>query len=118
MLEKVGKDLDEGVLQRAAKLPGSDTFKNLSTANIIGGIIGRQITKEGSAALQQISTPLNWLYKGTDEKIRELLVEAMLDPKLAADLMKKASVMRVEPISRELQKKAINMGYGSIFGLE
>lgn len=118
VLEKVGKDLDEGVLQRAAKVPGSDTFKNLSTANIIGGIIGRQITKEGSAALQRISTPLNWLYKGTDEKIRELLVEAMLDPKLAADLMKKASVMRVEPISRELQKKAINMGYGSIFGLE
>jgi hypothetical protein len=117
-LERVGKDLDEGVLQRAAKVPGSDTFKNLSTANIVGGIIGRQITGEGSAALQKISSPLNWLYNGTDEKIRELLVEAMLDPKLAADLMKKASVMRVEPLSRELQKKAINMGYGSIFGLE
>jgi hypothetical protein len=117
-LERVGKDLDEGVLQRAAKVPGSDTFKNLSTANIVGGIIGRQITGEGSAALQKISSPLNWLYNGTDEKIRELLVEAMLDPKLAADLMKKASVMRVEPLSRELQKKAINMGYGSLFGLE
>jgi hypothetical protein len=118
VLERVGKDLDEGVLQRAAKVPGSDTFKNLSTANIVGGIIGRQITGEGSAALQKIASPLNWLYNGTDDKIRELLVEAMLDPKLAADLMKKASVMRVEPISRELQKKAINMGYGSIFGLE
>lgn len=117
-LERVGKDLDEGVLQRAAKVPGSDTFKNLSTANIVGGIIGRQITGEGSAALQKMASPLNWLYNGTDDKIRELLVEAMLDPKLAADLMKKASVMRVEPISKELQKKAINMGYGSIFGLE
>jgi hypothetical protein len=117
-LERVGKDLDEGVLQRAAKVPGSDTFKNLSTANIVGGIIGRQITGEGSAAQQKIYSPLNWLYNGTDEKIRELLVEAMLDPKLAADLMKKASVMRVEPLSRELQKKAINMGYGSLFGLE
>jgi hypothetical protein len=117
-LERVGKDLDEGVLQRAAKVPGSDTFKNLSTANIVGGIIGRQITGEGSAALQKIASPLNWLYNGTDDKIRELLVEAMLDPKLAAELMKKASVMRVEPISRELQKKAINMGYGSLFGLE
>jgi hypothetical protein len=117
-LERVGKDLDEGVLQRAAKVPGSDTFKNLSTANIVGGIIGRQITGEGNAALQKIAQPLNWLYNGTDNKIRELLVEAMLDPKLAAELMKKASVMRVEPISRELQKKAINMGYGSLFGLE
>lgn len=117
-LERISKDLDEGVLQRAAKVPGSDTFKNLSSANVIGGIIGRQITGEGSQALQKVASSMNWLYNGTDDKIRELLVEAMLDPKLAAELMKKASVMRVEPLSRELQKKAINMGYGSIFGLE
>lgn len=118
VLERVGRDLDEGVLQRGAKVPGSDTFKNLSTANIVGGIIGKQIVGEGNPALQKLAAPLNWLYNGTDDKIRELLVDAMLDPKLAADLMKKASVMRVEPLSKALQKKALNMGYGSIFGLE
>lgn len=118
VLERVGRDLDEGVLQRGAKVPGSDTFKNLSTANIVGGIVGKQIVGEGNPALQKLAAPLNWLYNGTDDKIRELLVEAMLDPKLAADLMKKASVMRVEPLSKALQKKALNMGYGSIFGLE
>ena len=118
VLERVGRDLDEGVLQRGAKVPGSDTFKNLSTANIIGGVVGKQIVGEGNPALQKLAAPLNWLYNGTDDKIRELLVEAMLDPKLAADLMKKASVMRVEPLSKALQKKALNMGYGSIFGLE
>lgn len=118
VLERVGRDLDEGVLQRGAKVPGSDTFKNLSTANIVGGIIGRQIVGEGNPALQKLAAPLNWLYNGTDNKIRELLVDAMLDPKLAADLMKKASIMRVEPLSKALQKKALNMGYGSIFGLE
>ena len=118
VLERVGRDLDEGVLQRGAKVPDSGTFKNLSTANIIGGIIGRQIVGEGNPALQKLAAPLNWLYNGTDNKIRELLVDAMLDPKLAADLMKKASIMRVEPLSKALQKKALNMGYGSIFGLE
>lgn len=118
VLERVGRDLDEGVLQRGAKVPGSDTFKNLSTANIVGGIIGRQIVGEGNPVLQKLAAPLNWLYNGTDNKIRELLVDAMLDPKLAADLMKKASIMRVEPLSKALQKKALNMGYGSIFGLE
>jgi hypothetical protein len=118
VLERVGRDLDEGVLQRGAKVPDSGTFKNLSTANIIGGIIGRQIVGEGNPALQKLAAPLNWLYNGTDDKIRELLVDAMLDPKLAADLMKKASIMRVEPLSKALQKKALNMGYGSIFGLE
>jgi hypothetical protein len=117
-LQRVGRDLDEGVLARAAKVPGSDTFKNLSTANVIGGIIGKQIFGEVPAALQKVAAPMNWLYNGTDDKIRELLVEAMLDPKLASRLMAKASETTMEPLSIELQRKAINMGYGSIFGLE
>jgi hypothetical protein len=41
----------------------------------------------------------------------------MLDPKLAATLMKNASVMTVEPISKELQRKALQLGYGATFGL-
>ena len=117
-LQRVGRDLDDGVLARAAKVPGSDTFKNLSTANVIGGIIGKQIFGEVPAALQKVAAPMNWLYNGTDDKIRELLVEAMLDPKLASRLMAKASETTMEPLSKELQRKAINMGYGSIFGLE
>ena len=117
-LQRVSKDLDEGVLARATKVPGSDTFKNMSTANVIGGIIGKQIFGEVPSALQKVAAPMNWLYNGTDDKIRELLVEAMLDPKLASRLMAKASETTMEPLSRELQRKAINMGYGSIFGLE
>lgn len=117
-LQRVSKDLDEGVLARATKVPGSDTFKNMSTANIIGGVIGKQMFGEMSPALQKITAPMNWLYNGTDDKIRELLVEAMLDPQLASRLMARASETTMEPLSRELQRKAINMGYGSIFGLE
>jgi hypothetical protein len=60
---------------------------------------------------------MNWLYNGTDDKIRELLVDAMLDPKLASKLMAKATTANVESIGQELQRRAINLGYGSIFGL-
>lgn len=116
-LKRVSKDLDDGVLTRAGKMPGSDTFKNISTANVIGGIIGKQIFGETSPLLNKVAAPLNWLYNGTDDKIRELMVEAMLDPKLASQLMAKASVVRMEPISQELQRKAISLGYGSTFGL-
>jgi hypothetical protein len=42
----------------------------------------------------------------------------MLDPKLASILMAKASETSIEPLSRELQRKAINLGYGTLFGLE
>lgn len=116
-LTKVAKDLDSGVLARAVKVPGSDTFKNISTANIIGGVIGKQMFGEVSPAMQKISAPMNWLYNGTDDAIRELLVDAMLDPKLASRLMTKASMVTVEPLSKELQRKAISLGYGATFGL-
>jgi hypothetical protein len=116
-LTKVGDDLDSGVLNRSGKVPGSDTFKNLSTANVIGGIIGKQMFGEVPPVANKLVAPLNWLYNGTDDQIREILVEAMLDPKLASRLMSKASSTTIEPLSKELQKKAINMGYGAAFGL-
>lgn len=118
VLDRVSKDLDDGVLLRATKQPGSDTFKNMSTANVIGSIIGKQTFGDTSPLLVKVSAPLNWMYNGTDDKIRELIVDAMLDPKLASRLMQKASVATVEPISQELQRRAVNLGYGSIFGLE
>lgn len=117
VLERLSKDLDDGVLARAVKVPGSDTFKNLSTANVIGGIIGKQMFGEVSPGLAKLTAPMNWLYNGTDDAIRELLVDAMLDPKLASRLMSKASVLTVEPLSNELKKKAISLGYGATFGL-
>lgn len=116
-LKRVSKDLDDGVLTRAGKMPGSDTFKNMSTANVIGGIIGKQIFGETSPFLQKVTAPLNWLYNGTDDRIRELLVDAMLDPKLASKLMSKATTANMESIGQELQRRAVNLGYGSIFGL-
>jgi len=117
VLKKVAEDLDSGVLARATKPMGSDTFKNMSTANVIGGMIGKQMFGDVPQALQKVSAPMNWLYNGTDDAIRELLVNAMLDPKLASSLMKKASVMTVEPLNRELQRKALALGYGAAFGL-
>lgn len=116
-LQKISKDLDDGVLGRATKPAGSDTFKNMTTANIIGGIIGKSMFGDVPQVLQKVTAPMNWLYNGTDDQIRNLLVEAMLDPKLASKLMSKASVVTIEPLSKELQRKAINMGYGAAFGL-
>ena len=117
VLKRVAEDLDSGVLPRATKVAGSDTFKNMSTANVIGGMIGKQMFGDVPPVLQKVSAPMNWLYNGTDDAIRELLVNAMLDPKLAATLMKKASTTTVEPLSKELQRKALQLGYGATFGL-
>jgi len=117
VLKRVATDLDSGVLNRAGRVPGSDTFKNLSTANVIGGIVGKQMFGEVPSGVNKMVAPLNWLFNGTDDQIRELLVNAMLDPKLASDMMKKANVMTIEPLSKELKRRAIQAGYGASFGL-
>lgn len=117
VLKRVATDLDSGVLNRAGRVPGSDTFKNLSTANVIGGIVGKQMFGDVPSGVNKMVAPLNWLFNGTDDQIRELLVNAMLDPKLAAAMMKKANVMTIEPLSKELKRRAIQAGYGASFGL-
>jgi len=118
VLNRVSQDIDSGVLAKAARVPGSDTFKNLSTANIIGGIIGKQMYGDVPPALSKLMAPMNWLYNGTDDAIRQLLVDAMLDPQLAAKMMRRASQASVEPLSEELKKKALSGGLGTAFGLE
>jgi len=69
------------------------------------------------AVLQKVAAPMNWLYNGTDDQIREVIVDAMLDPKLAARLMRKATTAEMVPLSQELQKRALKLGYGQVFGL-
>jgi hypothetical protein len=104
-LVSVVDDIDRGSAAQAAtvKTPGSDTFKNLSVANIIGRVLGRSApdTAAGKGAIT-LMKPLSWFYSMSDEAIGAVLVEAALDPKLAARLMKQANAYEMEAISKEL----------------
>tara|TARA_R110000803_G_C11791013_1_gene298039 strand:- start:175 stop:558 length:384 start_codon:yes stop_codon:yes gene_type:complete len=84
-------DLERGRAATAPgiKAPGSDTFKNLTTANIIGRALGNNpvVDTVGRTVLR----PLDWLYGVPEAKMNDLLVASMLDAKLAAILIKKAS---------------------------
>lgn len=119
VVKRVAKDLDEATF-RVTQEPGSNTFKNLSIANVIGGIVGKQMFGEIPAAAQKGAggfAALNWLYGGPDDAIRAVVVDAMLDPKLAARMMRKATTAELVPISKELQQRALKLGYGQVFGL-
>ncbi len=59
---------------------------------------------------------LDFLYKLPDQQIQQLLVEAMLDPQLAAQMMSKANMMKVEPLARSLRQKAEQLGFGATIG--
>ena len=45
-----------------------------------------------------------------------MLVEAMLDPKIAAVMMSKANMMKVDPLAKSLRQKAEQLGFGSELG--
>jgi hypothetical protein len=114
MLDNLIKDLDRtaSLTSAVAQRPGSDTFKNFSTANLIGSMFSDVLAD--TATVKSLALPLNFLYKIPDEKVSQLLVEAMLDPKLASLMMQKASKMTVEPVSKALRKKAEDLGFAPL----
>lgn len=114
MLDNLMKDLDRtaSLTSAVARRPGSDTFKNFSTANLIGSMFSDVLA--GTTTVKSLSSPLNFLYKLPDQQIADLMVEAMLDPKLASLMMQKASKMTVEPVSKALRKKAEDLGFAPL----
>jgi len=110
-LDKVGKDLDLGALAQTAGRPiGSDTVQNLSMASLLGDVIGKRAIE--SPILRTALRPLSFMYKIPDEQIQDLMVDAMIDPKLAARLMRKARPSEVKYIADSLREKATALGLG------
>jgi hypothetical protein len=116
LLQRVARDLDESSFERA-KQPGSNTFANLSIANILGNVVGKQMIGNLPPIMTKGIQSIDWLYRGPDDKIRELIVDAMLDPKMAARMMRSATSREMIPVSEDLKKRALRLGYGQVFGL-
>jgi hypothetical protein len=115
-LDNIINEINRGQAATApgVKAPGSNTFQNMSMGNLIGRVFSESMAD--NTTLRTMTRPLDFLYKLPDQQIQQLLVEAMLDPKLAAQMMSKANVMKVEPLAKSLRKKAEDLGYGSIIG--
>jgi hypothetical protein len=115
-LDNIINEINRGQAATApgVKAPGSNTFQNMSMGNLIGRVFSESLAD--NTTLRTMTRPLDWLYKLPDQQVQQLLVEAMLDPQLAAQMMSKASIMKVEPLAKSLRKKAEQLGYGSIIG--
>jgi hypothetical protein len=115
-LDAIITEINRGMAATApgVKVPGSDTFRNMSMGNMIGKIFSESMAS--NTTLRTMTRPLDFLYKLPDDKIQQLLVEAMLDPQTAAVLMSKANMMKVEPLAKSLREKAIRLGMGSAIG--
>lgn len=115
LLERIAKDLDRGAFSdTGGKAVGSPTIQNLSTAHFLGRMLGGGATS--SAALSTAVRPLGWIMKIPNAQAEELLYDAMLDPQLAARLMRKPAAKDVEFINRELLRKYAAMTEGAGVG--
>jgi hypothetical protein len=115
VLRKISQDIDDGVApQNAGRVPGSDTVKNMTIANLVGRMLGEKYAT--NTTVQSLARPLQWMYKLPEERVQALLVDAMLDPKLAADLMARANIVRVGGLSERLRQRAVDMGMSSAIG--
>lgn len=115
-LDNIINEINRGQAATApgVKAPGSNTFQNLTMGNLIGRVFSESLAD--NTTLRTMTRPLDFLYKLPNQQVQQLLVEAMLDPQLAAQMMSKASIMKVEPLAKSLRKKAEELGYGSIIG--
>jgi hypothetical protein len=115
-LDNIINEINRGQAATApgVKAPGSNTFQNMSMGNLIGRVFSESLAD--NTTLRTMTRPLDFLYKLPDQQIQQLLVEAMLDPTLAAKMMSKASIMKVEPLAKSLRKKAEELGYGTAIG--
>lgn len=117
-LDNIIDEINRGQAATApgVKAPGSNTFQNMSMGNLIGRVFSESMAD--NTTLRTMTRPLDFLYKLPDQQIQQLLVEAMLDPKLAAMMMGKANIMKVEPLAQSLRKKAEQMGFGAAIGAQ
>jgi len=115
-LDNIINEINRGQAATApgVKAPGSNTFQNMSMGNLIGRVFSESMAD--NTTLRTMTRPLDFLYKLPDQQIQQLLVEAMLDPKLAAMMMGKANVMKVDPLAKSLRKKAEELGFGTAIG--
>lgn len=115
-LDNIINEINRGQAATApgVKAPGSNTFQNMSMGNLIGRVFSESMAD--NTTLRTMTRPLDFLYKLPDQQIQQLLVEAMLDPKLASMMMGKANVMKVDPLAKSLRKKAEELGFGTAIG--
>lgn len=88
-LENIVKDLDResATNNPLVRASGSDTAQNLTTRNLVSNLVGNKIADSSLAAT--VLRPLSFAYKIPEEKVQDLLVQSLLDPEMAKQLLSK-----------------------------
>ncbi len=111
-MQQIQNDLDMQQLSTAAKALGSNTMQNLSTSALINAVTKGLVPPESTVA-QTMMRPYAWLMKLPEQKIKDILTDAMLDPSLALRLVRKAQPVEAQSLSAALKKRAVALSLGT-----
>jgi hypothetical protein len=105
-IESVALDMSRANASNAAgRVAGSNTIQNLSSANLIARLTagGVNLTEGGTGlvgnTLGQLGRFVGWAYTMPEEQVQRLLVDALLDPKLAKALAAKPTPQNLQNIT-------------------
>lgn len=97
-LDRLAADFAETTLTNQGRARGSDTAQNLSVGNFIARLTGGVMDPQNPLAqsLVKLGPVSRWLYQSSDDAMRQMMVQAVRDPKFAAQLIDKASPASLE----------------------
>lgn len=100
-------DLERSAAVRAGnvKPPGSETFKNMSTNAALANVIGGGAMESTTA--RALTKPLMFISRMQEGEIVDLLVKGLLDPKVGAALMEKATPRNMKTVGEFFREGAV-----------
>jgi hypothetical protein len=116
-MRQIQADLDRQQLSTAAKALGSNTVQNLSAASLLSNVSKGLVPLDNPIA-QNLMRPYSWLLKLPEERIRQILSDAMLDPELALRLVQQVKPVSSPSLSLALRQRAAALGIGVSDGSE
>ena len=109
ILRRVEGDLNaETLALRGGKMPGSDTYQNMATANLLNRVLGTQLAEAGVPKM--VSAPFNFAYRPLESRVNQIVADAFLDPQKMAELLKKSRTQRTSPSLTEFFGPANTFG--------
>ena len=116
VMTRISDDLDRAmtITSPMVKAAGSDTARN-TMAQAVGSVVRGVLSS--SRGMRLAGESLSWIGRLTKGQQNDLMVEAMLDPKLAAMLMRDATRRESIRTSRALWDKFVSLGMGSLVGM-
>lgn len=80
-LQDLQSDLQRSTPNAAIKPAGSDTMQNFTSSNLMARMLGPSAAS--SPLARTVARPLEWAYKIPEEKLHQMMIDAMLNPDVA-----------------------------------